>query len=60
MKITELKIGDRVKDKATGWEMYVVGLWGDPSEPEKGTVTCDFDGNDGDVWEEEIKDLDWA
>ena len=60
MKITELRIGDLVNDKTTQLEFYVVGVWGDPEEPDKGTVYLDFDGNEADVWECDINDIDWA
>ena len=60
MKITELKIGDRVKDKTTQWELTVVGIWGDPETPDKGTVYLDFEENEADVWEVDVKDIDWA
>lgn len=63
MKITELKIGDRVQNKRTKFPMIVVGIFADTplsETPDKGTVQLDFDGNEGDVWEENIEDLEFC
>lgn len=55
MKVEELHIGDTVVFMINGNKesipMTVVGILSD------GTVYLDFDGNEGDVWEEEAKDL---
>lgn len=63
MKITELRIGDRVQNKRTKFPMVVVGVLADtplPINPNKGTVQLDFDDNEGDVWEEDIEDLEFC
>jgi hypothetical protein len=58
MKITDLKIGDIVCDKTAKFPMVVVGLFSTlNADPNKGTVYLDFDGNEGDMWEENIEDL---
>ena len=48
MKIEELKINNYVGD-AHGFPMYITALFAD------GNVYLDFDGNEGDVWEEDVK-----
>lgn len=63
MKITELRIGDKVQTKRTQFPMVVVGVLADtllPINPNKGTVQLDFYGNEGDVWEENIEDLEFC
>ena len=57
MKITELKIGDKVCNKDDGFPMIVVGLHSSLDDLNNGTVYLDFNGNEGDMWEEEAKDL---
>lgn len=51
MKIEELRIGNYVKDTKNGIPMYVTGIFA------YGTVYLDFDSNEGDLWEYDIKDL---
>jgi hypothetical protein len=61
MKITELHIGDKVRDKHTAFPMVVVGIFTTKYQLhnlEAGTVYCDFEGNDGDVFECDVKDLE--
>lgn len=57
MKITELKIGDRVQEKHTRFPMTVVGLHSTLNDIEKGkgTVSLDFEG---DWWECEAEELE--
>lgn len=57
MKITELNIGDKVCNKEDGFPMTVVGLYSTLADLSNGTVYLDFVGNEGDMWEEEAKDL---
>ena len=52
MKITEIKIGDKLCDKIDKFPMYVVGIFDD------GTVYLDFEGNEGDVWDAKIETLE--
>lgn len=54
MKITELRIGDRVQNRYTKFKMTVVAIF------EDGTVHLDFGGNECDVWEYNIKDLEFC
>lgn len=65
MKITSLRIGDWVKIKLPSPQgerlsipMQVVGLLSSFNNPSpKDTVYLDFEGNEGDVWEEEVQNL---
>ena len=57
MKITELKIGDKVCNPSDGFPMIVVGLFSSLADLNNGTVYLDFEENEGDMWEEEAKDL---
>lgn len=52
MDIKELYIGNMVQNKSHKFPMRVVGLFASD------TVYLDFDGNEGDVWEEDIEDLE--
>lgn len=54
MKITDLRIGDRVQNRYTKFQMTVVAIFEDE------TVHLDFEGNEGDVWEENIEDLEFC
>lgn len=54
MKITDLRIGDIVCNPRTKFSMRVVGIY------EDGTVYLDFEGNEGNVFEENCKDLVFA
>lgn len=57
MDIRNLKIGDKVCNPQDGFPMIVVGLNSTLSNLSNGTVYLDFEGNEGDLWEEEAKDL---
>lgn len=58
MKITELRIGDRVQEKNTRFPMTVVGLYSTLSDLKSGTVNLDFEGNEGDMWEHKPEELE--
>ena len=57
MNIKDLKIGDKVCNKQDGFPMIVVGLNSTLADLSNGTVYLDFEWNEGDMWEEEAKDL---
>lgn len=57
MNIKDLKIGDKVCNKQDGFPMTVVGLYSTLKDLSNGTVYLDFEENEGDMWEEEAKDL---
>lgn len=60
MKINELHIGDIVCQKDDRFPMGVVGLHStlEDLKTGKGTVSLDFEGNEGDVWECEAEELE--
>lgn len=60
MKITELRIGDRVQEKHTRFPMTVVGLYSTLSDLKSGMVDLDFEGNEGDVWIHKPEELERA
>ena len=47
MKITELKIGDKVCNSSNGFPMIVVGLYSSLDDLSNGTIYLDFEGNEG-------------
>ena len=57
MDIRKINIGDKVCNKQDGFPMIVVGLYSTLKDLSNGTVNLDFEGNEGDMWEEEAKDL---
>lgn len=68
MDIKDLKIGDWVRIKMSSPQgerlsipMQVVGLLSSFNNTSpKDTVYLDFEGNEGDVWEEEVQNLVFA
>lgn len=54
MTLQDIKIGDIVCNVRTKFPMKVVGIY------EDGTIYLDFEGNEGDVFEENCKDLEFA
>ena len=60
MKINELHIGDIVCQKDDRFLMVVVGLHStlDELKKGKGSVYLDFEGNEGDMWECEVDELE--
>ena len=58
MKITDLRIGDRVQEKHTRFPMTVVGLYSTLTDLKSGTVNLDFEGNEGDMWELKPEELE--
>lgn len=60
MNITDLKLGDIVCNKYDSFPMVVVGLYStlDELAKGKGDVYLDFEGNEGDMWEVSVEDLE--
>lgn len=57
MKINELQIGDWVyESERTQFPMFVAGILKD-SDGNGGEVYLDFEGNEGDIWDVNIKDV---
>lgn len=57
MNIKDIKIGDKVCAPHDGFPMIVVGLNSSLDDLNNGTVYLDFEENEGDMWEEEAKNL---
>lgn len=57
MDIRKINIGDKVCNKEDGFPMTVVGLHSTLADLSNGTVNLDFEENEGDMWEEEARDL---
>lgn len=53
-----MRIGQRVRDIKTGWEMTVIGIVVANLDLDNPEVYCDFEKNEGDVWEYEPEDLE--
>ena len=56
--ISKVRIGDCVRN-SNGFSMKVTGIFQSCLDPKDGTLYLDFDGNEGDVWEEELCDVSW-
>lgn len=57
MDIKGIKIGDTLCVPNDGFPMTVVGLNSSLDDLNNGTVYLDFEENEGDMWEEEAKNL---
>ena len=60
MNIKDLRIGDRVQETHTRFPMTVVGLYSTLDDLKSGTVNLDFEGNEGDMWECKLEELERA
>ena len=58
MKIEEMHIGQKVREKNHQFEMTVVCLGVISIDMRSPYVYCDFEGNDGDVFEYEPEELE--
>lgn len=59
LKVTDLRIGDKVRDKRTRFPLIVTGiLWYLGDDPRHATLYLDFDGNEGDEWELELDEVE--
>lgn len=56
--ISKVRIGDAVRSR-NGFPMRVTGIFQSCLDPKDGTLYLDFDGNEGDVWEEDLCDVSW-
>ena len=65
--LEKVRIGDKVRSR-NGFPMYVTGIFQDHRYEDMphgrtlidiGTLYLDFDGNEGDVWEEDLCDVSW-
>lgn len=59
LKVTDLRIGDKVRDKNTGFAFIVVGIFWDLSEElTEGTLYLDYEGNKGRTLELELEEVE--
>jgi hypothetical protein len=56
--ISKVRIGDRVRN-GNGFSMKVTGIFQSCIDSKDGTLYLDFEENEGDVWEEELRDVSW-
>lgn len=57
LTVHDINIGDVVADEI-GFEMTVTGIfWMLGNDPTDATLYLDFEENEGDVWEEDLKDV---
>lgn len=58
MKIQDFRIGQKVRDVKTKWELIVVGIGVLNLDMDGAYVYTDFEGNVGDMWEYEPDELE--
>lgn len=59
LKVTDLRIGDKVRDKRTRFPLIVTGIiWYLGDDLTDATLWLDFDGNEGPDWELELGDVE--
>ena len=56
--ISKVRIGDAVRSR-NGFPMRVTGIFQSCLNRKDGTLYLDFEGNEGDVWEEDLCDVSW-
>ena len=56
--ISKIRIGDRVRN-SNGFPMKVTGIFQPHLDIKDGTLYLDFEGNECDVWEEDLCDVSW-
>lgn len=56
--LDKVRIGDKVRD-SNGFSLKVTGIFQSYLDPKDGTLYLDFDGNECDVWEEDLCDVSW-
>ena len=59
----KLRIGDKVRCSRNGYPMTVTGifkLYSNLEDLTDATLYLDFEDNEGDIWEEELRDVEWC
>ena len=56
--ISKVRIGDRVRNRH-GFKMELTGILQSYLDPNDGTLYLDFEGNEGNLWEEQLSDMSW-
>ncbi len=59
LKVTDLRIGDKVRDKRMGFEFIVTGIsWCLVDDLTTANLCLDFEGNQGDEWEMKLDEVE--
>lgn len=59
LRVTDIRVGDKVRDKQTGFEFIVTGIfWSLYCSPTEATIYADFKENEGDLFEYELQELE--
>lgn len=59
LKVTDIRVGDKVRDKRTGFEFIVTSIfWSLHCSPTDATIYADFEENEGDPFEYELQELE--
>lgn len=59
LRVTDIRVGDKVRDKQTGFEFIVTGIfWSLYCSPTEATIYVDFEENEGDLFEYELQELE--
>lgn len=59
LKVTDLRIGDMVREKRTGFEFIVTSIfWSLECTPTEATIYADFEDNPADPWEFELDEIE--
>ena len=59
LKVTDLRIGSRIREKKTGFEFIVTSIfWSLYCTPTEATIYADFKGNPADPWEFELDEVE--
>lgn len=61
LKVQDLRIGDKVREKKTGFEFIVTSIfWSLDCTPTEATIYADFKDNPADPWEFELDEIELA
>lgn len=59
LKVTDIRVGDKVRDKRTGFEFIITSIfWSLHCSPTEATIYVDFKENEGDPFEYELQELE--
>lgn len=59
LKVTDLRIGDKVREKKTGFEFIVTSIfWSLHCSTTEATIYADFEDNTADPWEFELDEVE--
>ena len=59
LKVTDLRIGSRIREKKTGFEFIVTSIfWSLYCTPTEATIYADFEESTADPWEFEMDEIE--